>query len=155
MTLSTEVAGVLEVGGRGPGVEAAEPKNNSSTFVRSCASAASGNSREQKVSIHQAPAERHEAPHSALFPGRRWPAASWTAWQYWGQKSGESMQPTCMCTGVSSLPPQWRHVCGRTATPESRSFCMGAEPALHPCVAVPGPQRLVVGGRAVMSRAWT
>ena len=32
------------------------------------------------------------------------------------------MQPRCMCTGPSSLPPQRRHGWGRTDTPESRSF---------------------------------
>ena len=46
------------------------------------------------------------------------------------------MQPTCMCTGVSSWPPQRRHGCRSMETPESRSFqmrslrCTGVWPLL-------------------------
>ena len=54
------------------------------------------------------------------------------------------MHPTCMCTGVSSGPPQKRHGCGTMATPESRSL---RTRSLHRRVAVSGPQRPAVGGR--------
>ena len=39
-------------------------------MARSCASASSGTSPEEKTSVHVAPAERQEA-HSALSPGGR------------------------------------------------------------------------------------
>ena len=64
------------------------------------------------------------------------------------------MQPTCMCTGVSSGPPQKRHGCGTMATPESRSFrtrslrCTGVWPSQ-----ARSARRLVAP--AVRSRAWT
>ena len=38
-------------------------------MARSCASASSGTSPEQKSSVRVAPAERHEATHKAFFPG--------------------------------------------------------------------------------------
>ena len=48
-------------------------------MARSCASASSGTSPEQKTPVHAAPAARHEATHRALSPGGSWQAASCTA----------------------------------------------------------------------------
>ena len=57
------------------------PGGSLRAIERSCASAASGTSPEQRTSVHAARAERHEANHRALSLGGRWRAASCTAWQ--------------------------------------------------------------------------
>ena len=64
------------------------------------------------------------------------------------------MQPMCMCTGVTSLPPHRRHGWERTDTPDSRSVrvqslrCTGVWPSLARSA------RWLVAA-AVRSRAWT
>ena len=64
------------------------------------------------------------------------------------------MQPTCICTGVSSLPPQRRHGCARTVMPKSGSFrvrslrCTGLWRSL-------ASSAWWLVAAAVRSRAWT
>ena len=56
------------------------------------------------------------------------------------------MQPTCMCTGVSSGPAAEKARL-REDGDAGEPLLPDAEPALHRRVAVPGPQRPAVGGR--------
>ena len=71
-----------------------------------------------------------------------------------GPEERQWADPTCMCTGVSSGPPQRKQGCGLMATPESRSFrmrslrCTGVWPSLARST------RWLVAV-AVRSRTWT
>ena len=102
-------------------------------------------SPEQKTSVHAAPAERHEATHRAWSPAGRWrpplalPGGS-------GARGPSSGRIPRACAPGS--PPGRRRV--GTAAKEGNAgepLLSDAEPALHRRVAVPGPQRPLVGGR--------
>ena len=114
-------------------------------MARSCASAASGTSPEQKISVHAAPAERHEATHRALSPG--------------GEVAGRLLHRLAVVgpeeprVGASQVHVHRNLL--RAAAEEARLQEDGnagappipdAELALQRRVAVPGPQRPVVGG---------
>ena len=57
------------------------PSGSQRAIVRSCASAASDTSREQKITVCLAPAERQEATCSGVSPRGRYCAAFLTSWQ--------------------------------------------------------------------------